>query len=84
MNAKLLLKTLFLIVVLLFLVVMGMHNEGTVTFSLPPFLPSKIKQPAALMYFAFFGVGVLTGIVVTPGGSRRPAPPLPGKPEAKA
>ena len=67
MNAKLLLKTLFVILVLLLLVLMGMHNRGSVDFTLPPVLKDVIKQPAALMYFAFFAVGVLTGTVMTAG-----------------
>lgn len=67
MNAKLLLKTLFFILILLLLVLMGMHNRGSVDFTLPPLLKDVIKQPAALMYFAFFAVGVLTGTVMTAG-----------------
>ena len=34
MNTKLLLKTLFFIVILFLLVLMGMHNRGTVDFTL--------------------------------------------------
>ena len=67
MNAKLLLKTLFFILVLLLLVLMGMHNRGAVDFTLPPLIQQVIRQPAALMYFAFFAVGVLTGTVLTAG-----------------
>ena len=71
MNPKLLLKTLFFILILLLLVLMGMHNRGTVDFTLPPILKDTIKQPAALMYFAFFAVGVLTGTVMTAGVGRK-------------
>jgi uncharacterized integral membrane protein len=71
MNAKLLLKTLFFIVVLLLLVLMGMHNRGVVDFTLPPFIRGDIKQPAALMYFAFFAIGVLTGTIMTAGTGRK-------------
>lgn len=67
MNAKLLLKTVFLIVILLLLVLMGMSNRGSVSFALPPILPKAVTQPAAIMYFAFFAVGVLTGTVLTAG-----------------
>lgn len=83
MNAKTLIKSVFFMAVLLLLLLMGMHNRTPVDFSLPPVLKQTFQQPAALMYFAFFGVGVLTGIVVTPGGSRRSAPPVPAKPETK-
>ena len=71
MNAKLLLKTVFFIVILLLLVLMGMHNRGAVDFTLPPILKDVIKQPAALMYYAFFAVGVLTGTVMTAGVGKK-------------
>ncbi len=70
MNAKLFFKTVFLIVILLLLVIMGMNNRDTVELSLPPLLPKTQKMPAAIMYFGFFGVGVLTGTILTAGGRR--------------
>jgi uncharacterized integral membrane protein len=73
MNAKLIFKTVFLILVLLLLVLMGMNNGGSVRFSLPPLLPKPLTQPAAIMYFAFFAVGVLTGTILTAGGGKRGA-----------
>jgi uncharacterized integral membrane protein len=73
MNAKLLFKTLFLIVVLLLLVLMGMHNRGTVSFALPPLVKKPITTPAAIMYFGCFAVGVLTGTILTAGGGKRGA-----------
>jgi len=71
MNAKLLMKTLFLILILLLLVLMGMHNRGSVDFTLPPILGKVIKQPAALMYYGFFAVGVITGTILTAGTAKR-------------
>jgi uncharacterized integral membrane protein len=71
MNAKLLLKTVFLMIVLLLLVIMGMHNRGTVPFVLPPLVQRPVSQPAAIMYFGFFAIGVLTGTVLTAGGGKR-------------
>jgi uncharacterized integral membrane protein len=68
MNAKLLFKMVFLILVLLVLVMMGMNNRSSVAFVLPPLIPRAITQPAAIMYFAFFAIGVLTGTVLTAGG----------------
>ena len=70
MNIKLLLKTIFLIAILLLLVLMGMNNRGSVIFALPPILPKSIHQPAAIMYFAFFAVGVLTGTILSAGGGK--------------
>jgi hypothetical protein len=46
---------------------MGMNNRQTVDLSLPPLLPKTQELPAAIMYFCFFGVGVLTGTVLTAG-----------------
>ena len=70
MNAKLLCKTIFLIAVLLLLVLMGMNNLGSVKFALAPILPKPLTQPAAIMYFAFFAIGVLTGTILTAGGGK--------------
>jgi uncharacterized integral membrane protein len=67
MNVKLLLKTIFVIAILSLLVLMGMNNRQTVDLSLPPLLPKTQELPAAIMYFCFFGVGVLTGTVLTAG-----------------
>lgn len=67
MNAKLLLKTIFLMIVLLLLVIMGMNNREQVPFVLPPLISRKVTEPAAIMYFAFFAVGVITGTVLTAG-----------------
>jgi len=71
MNAKLLLKTLFLIVVFLLLVIMGMHNRGDVRFALPPLVARPVSQPAAIMYIGFFAVGVITGTVLTAGAGKK-------------
>lgn len=71
MNSKLLLKTVFLILVLLLLVLMGMYNRGRVDFLLPPLINKPITQPSALMYFAFFAGGVLTGTILTAGSGSK-------------
>jgi uncharacterized integral membrane protein len=70
MNAKLLFKTIFLMVILLLLVIMGMSNRSSVSFALPPILPRPISQPSAIMFFAFFAAGVITGTVLTAGGGK--------------
>lgn len=68
---KLILKTVFLLAILALLVLMGMHNRSSVTFSLPPILPKSVNPPAAIMYFACFAVGVLTGTILTAGGGKK-------------
>jgi hypothetical protein len=67
MNAKLLLKTLFLILILLLLVLRGMYNRSTVDFTLPRILSKAIQQPAARREFAFYAAGVRTGTNLTAG-----------------
>jgi uncharacterized integral membrane protein len=67
MNAKLLFKTIFLLLMLLILVLIGFYNRNNVSFSLPP-ISIRVTQPAGIMYFAFFAVGVITGTVLTAGG----------------
>ena len=81
MNAKLLLKTLFVIVILLMLVLMGMNNRAMVDFRLRPLITQTIQQPAAIMYFAFFAVGLLTGTIMTAGRGKKGASSKPPKSE---
>ncbi|MDX1951624.1 MAG: hypothetical protein SFY81_05535 [Verrucomicrobiota bacterium] len=63
-------KLIFLLFVALLLVLMGMNNRSTVAFSLPPLLPKSVTLPSALMYVAFFSVGVITGCVVMAGNGK--------------
>jgi hypothetical protein len=70
MNAKLLFKTIFLIAVALLLVLMGMHNKSNISLSLPPLLAHDLVQPSAIMYVGFFGVGFLSGAILTAGGGK--------------
>jgi uncharacterized integral membrane protein len=70
MNPKLLLKTIFVIAILSLLVIMGMNNRQDVDLSMPPFLKTILKAPAALMYFGFFAVGVLTGTIMIAGSGK--------------
>lgn len=70
MNPKLLLKTIFVIAILSLLVIMGMNNRQDVELLMPPLVKKTQKAPAALMYFGFFAVGVLTGTILTAGGKR--------------
>jgi uncharacterized integral membrane protein len=73
MNAKLLLKLVFTIIVLFLLVLMGMSNKQTVTFALAPIWPRGVQEPAAIMYLAFFALGLLSGVILTAGGGKKSA-----------
>lgn len=67
---KLLFKAILILAVLALLVIMGMHNPDDATLNLPPILPHPLKQPAAYMYFLFFGVGFVLGALLMAGGKR--------------
>jgi hypothetical protein len=71
MNPKLLLKTIFVIAILSLLVIMGMNNRQNVDLLMPPLLNKAQKAPAALMYFGFFAVVVLTGTIMIAGSGKR-------------
>jgi uncharacterized integral membrane protein len=71
MNTKLLFKIVFIIVLLFLLVLVGLGNKQAVAFALPPLLTKPVQQPAAIMYFACFAVGVLAGAVLTAGGGKK-------------
>jgi len=70
MNFKLIFKTLLIIALLALLVIMGMNNHQSVTLDMPPILPKAQRQPAALMYFAFFAIGFLSGTLLMAGGRK--------------
>jgi uncharacterized integral membrane protein len=71
MKAMMLIKLLVVTVIFLLLVMMGLYNRAPVDFNLPPLLTSEVQQPAALMYFAFFAVGLLTGAILCMGGGHK-------------
>ncbi len=68
MNFKLIFKTLLIIALLALLVVMGRYNPQTAHLYMPHFKVQE--QPAAFMYFAFFGIGFLAGTVLMAGGRK--------------
>jgi uncharacterized membrane protein YciS (DUF1049 family) len=70
MNFKLIFKTLLIIALLALLVIMGMNNRQNVDLDMPHILPKPQRQPAALMYFGFFGVGFLAGTILMAGGKK--------------
>ena len=78
MNAKALFKTVFSTTVLVLILLMGMHNRTTIDFNLLPVLNQSYHGPVALMYFAFFGIGVLMGLVISIRAGRKQTPPPSG------
>ena len=67
-NTRLIIKLIVVLAVLLFMVIMGMSNQGDVAFR---FLGAKSEPgKAAFMYFIFFSAGVFVGAVITVGLGR--------------
>lgn len=64
---KFLLKTIFLLAILVLLVIIGMNNHQKVELALPPLLAKPQRLPAALMYSAFFAIGLLSGAILNAG-----------------
>jgi hypothetical protein len=44
-----------------------------VTFALAPIWPRGVQEPAAIMYLAFFALGLLSGVILTAGGGKKSA-----------
>ena len=50
-------------------VYIGMTNTATIPFRFPMLFDHDIKQPAAIIYFGVFAIGVIAGLMVLGGGS---------------
>ena len=69
MNTRLFLKLIFVLAVLLFMVMMGLSNDHPARFKLAK-IGWEFEINAAIMYFIFFGAGVLTGAVIASGSGK--------------
>ncbi len=69
MNTRLFLKLIFVLAVLLFMVMMGLSNDHPARFKLAQ-VGWEFEVNAAIMYFIFFGAGVLAGAVIAAGGGK--------------
>jgi len=65
MNTRLLIKLVFVLALLLFMVMLGLSNRDAIPFRLLGRDFGKI--PAALMYFIFLGAGVVLGALLAVG-----------------
>ena len=69
MNFKVLLRSILFLIILFVVLYAGMNNTTAIEFSFPLALQKPIREPAALIYFGVFAIGVLGGTVLTAGGS---------------
>ncbi|OIR08153.1 hypothetical protein GALL_96540 [mine drainage metagenome] len=70
MNIKLFLRTVLFLAILFVMLYVGMTNTGNIRFSLPLVWNKPVEQPAALIYFAIFAVGVIAGTLFNVGGGK--------------
>ena len=75
MSIKLFLRTLVFLAALFVILYVGMTNPKEIDFYFP-LLSAKpsapvLHQPAALIYFGIFAIGVLAGTMFHAGGGKR-------------
>ena len=66
---KLFLRALVFLAATFVVVYIGMTNTATIPFRFPMLFDHDIKQPAAIIYFGVFAIGVIAGLMVLGGGS---------------
>ena len=64
-------KMAFGVVIVALLVMTSLNNSGKVDFNFQPLMARAVNQPAALMYFGFFGIGLITGAVLSLGNKKQ-------------
>lgn len=69
MNAKIFLRTIVFLTLLFVVLYIGMTNTHRVDFYFPMLLDKRITQPAAVLFFAMFAIGVIAGMMLNSGGS---------------
>lgn len=70
MNFKVFFRTLVFLAILFVVLYAGMHNTQDVEFYFPLAFAKSVHQPAALIFFAMFAVGVLAGTMFHGGGKK--------------
>jgi uncharacterized integral membrane protein len=61
----------FVFLLLLFIVLyVGLSNPQRVDFYFTLLFERRVTQPAALLYFAMFAIGVLAGMALNAGGGK--------------
>ena len=66
---KLFLRALVFLAATFVVVYIGMTNTATIPFRVPILFDHDIKQPAAIIYFGVFAIGVIAGLMVLGGGN---------------
>lgn len=72
MNTKMLLRASVFLLLLFVVLYTGMHNTHRIDFYFPVPFARKLAQPAALIFFALFALGVLAGMALNAGSRDAP------------
>ncbi|MFT3783981.1 MAG: hypothetical protein QM790_18370 [Nibricoccus sp.] len=67
-NMKTLLRGVGILLLLFVVLYVGMSNTHSIDFYFPVLSAKKVSQPAAIIFFGLFAIGLLTGIMLS-GGS---------------
>ena len=71
MSIKLILRTIVFLALLFVVVYVGLTNPREIDFYFPLASPKPVHQPAALIYFGVFAIGVLAGTMLHAGGGSK-------------
>jgi uncharacterized integral membrane protein len=74
MNPKMFFRSFVFLLLLFVVLYIGMTNTHRIDFSFPVLMESKLSQPAAIIFFAMFAIGVIAGMMLHAGsGGGKPA-----------
>jgi hypothetical protein len=66
MKSKALFRGIVVLALVFVALYVGMSNQQPIQFSFPLLLKQKITQPAAILFYALFAIGVITGVLLVP------------------
>ena len=68
MSLKLLFRAIVFLLILFVVLYVGMNNTNRILFSFPLAFQKDLQEPAALIYFGIFAIGVVAGTMLSFGG----------------
>ena len=78
---KMFFRAIVFLAMLFAVIYVSINNTNSIRFNFPALQP-KSDQPAALIYFAMFAVGVIAGLALGAGGQKPKAAASEGKKKA--
>ena len=74
MGFKIFLRLVVFLAMLFVLLYVGMNNTKPIDFSFPMAFAKGVSEPAALIYFGIFSIGVIAGAMLNFGGGKKSSP----------